>query len=471
MKRGKKFTVLAAALVVVAAGYVLIANFVKDDTAESVKQVTVATIDSAAVTELSWNYGSDTLTLKKNGDSWSYPADASFPLDQSCVQDMLSAVTKVTATRTITGEGLAQYGLKQPVLSISVTTADGKTAKFALGDQNEVSQQYYLEYNGGDTVYLIDNTLASTFSRSLISMAKKEDIPAMADLESLTVMKGTNTDQFIYRAQSDDITYTNAYNWFWMNQSGGKETFLPLDNAKMAALTDSLSGLAWESCVAYNADDAMLKSCGLDDPQTVITAGYQKQADNTQKKTDATFTLELGKTMGTSYFARIKDSRMIYTVSQDTAKALLQVSLDTLRANDVCLMSWDTVDSLDVTADGKTSTIQFDRSAATDKDGKSEVGTSYKANGKTPDADTVETFLTGITGLTAEEKTAIAPVDGNPEITLVFHRNTDNFKTMTLTLTPYGDSDYLVGFNGESRLLVSRDSVKALETAYQAILK
>ena len=72
---------------------------------------------------------------------------------------MTGALSGLTASRVLDEpETLADYGLDDPSLTITATDGDGTAYTFAIGDQNEVTQEYYLLYNGEeDKVYLVDS--------------------------------------------------------------------------------------------------------------------------------------------------------------------------------------------------------------------------------------------------------------------------------------------------------------------------
>ena len=473
MKRSEKFIILAALLVIVAAGYALTSYLTKEEETADEDTVTVAAVETTDVTGISWSYNSEDIALNKAGDSWVYSGDSSFPLDQSFVEAMLSAVSEVTASRSLTDAGqLSEYGLEQPFCVVTIETGANSESKFALGDQNQMTQEYYLQYNDQDTVYLVSDALASAYSHTLLDLVKKEDVPFMTDIDSITIIKGEDIGRIIYREKSDDITYTDVYRWFW-DQGGGEQTLLPLDRKKMANIKDKIISLYWQKCVAYKATSEELAGYGLTETTltlaVVFTDDSQTDENGEAVTENKTFTLQVGNKTDDSYYVRLEDSSMVYTLEATTIDPLMEANYDTLRAEDVCLMDWDTMDMLDVTIDGQTSLISFNREETKDDQGNTVDNITYLMNGATKTKETVVAFLNSITGLTAEEEKADGEREVDAEVTLVFHRNTSNFRTMTLTLSPYGSEDYLAGFNGEARLLVNKDSVDALKAAFNGI--
>jgi hypothetical protein len=130
-------------------------------------------------------------------------------------------------------------------------------------------------------------------------------------------------------------------------------------------------------------------------------------------------------------------------------------------------MDWSTVDSMDVTINGKTSAIAFSRTQSSSD--STATTTTYTVNGTGADSDSVEAFLSAINKLTSENTTDKGTYSEKGEVVIVFHRNTDSYKTMTLTFTQYDSKTYLVSFNGEARLLINKSDVSSLKSSFSSI--
>lgn len=86
-------------------------------------------------------------------------------------------------------------------------------------------------------------------------------------------------------------------------------------------IVDGVRGLNFETCVTYKAEKAALASYGLDKPQMSFTVKGKQTADD-GGSTAVQFTLQVGSKIGSSYYVRLKDSKMVYTVSADEINAL-----------------------------------------------------------------------------------------------------------------------------------------------------
>ena len=73
--------------------------------------------------------------------------------------------------------------------------------------------------------------------------------------------------------------------------------------------------------MTYKADKAALASYGLNKSQMSFTVKGKQTADD-GGSTAVQFTLQVGSKIGSRYYVRLKDSKMVYTVSADEINAL-----------------------------------------------------------------------------------------------------------------------------------------------------
>ena len=233
------------------------------------------------------------------------------------------------------------------------------------------------------------------------------------------------------------------------------------------------------------------------------------------------------------YYMRHSDSNRVFTINSTTYDALKNLTAKDARAMQVDLVPFDTVDALHVTMDGQTKDFTITRAKATDADGKTSTTTTYKLGDKEIDATAFKAFYTKLIGLKAEKvipeaaqgaapETSLvsaqetvpvraqttpqadaqasaalgnalasaqitpqvtpaatptttpqagpeATVQPKPYLTVVFDRNTSNFKQMELRVLPYDSSFYEAQFNGETGLLVNKRDVEALVEAFKGL--
>lgn len=188
----------------------------------------------------------------------------------------------------------------------------------------------------------------------------------MTDLTSVSIETTSGTLTLDYLEDSG-LAYSNQYTWFW-NQDG-EET--PLDTDLAEDLVSTVTGLTWNACVDYQADEDSLGTYGLDIPAATITVEYTESTQVETNETDengdpiyetqetpATFVLELGDYDGDTCYARISGSSMVYRVDGTVADTLLAAKGEDLLPQDVVLMDWSDVTSVEINLDGTTYSLE-----------------------------------------------------------------------------------------------------------------
>ena len=477
MKQGKKLIALCLVLVVLVGVYAATRTLTAEP--EEDEGIAEAALDGDSLTSLSWTADGETLSLVKEEDTWSYEADGSFPLNPDVPQNMVEALSGLTASRTVDNpEALSEYGLDEPVLTITATGTDGGETTFALGDQNEMTDEYYLLCNGDESrLYLVDSTLYNAFSLGLYDMVEMEPLPDFGTVTALTIAQPSGGLELKYVEDSSGLYFNSAYHWF-LDRDGEQ---LALDASKVSTLNGNITGLSWQSCVAYNADEAALAGYGLDDSSAVVVTltyeltetvetGETDEDGNaiTEEQTTAyPFVLRIGSATDEGTYAMLNGSTMVYLIDTETADALRYASYSSLRPDTLCDMDWDTVSRMDVSADGVDTTISFDVQEVETTDGDGETTTEtqplYTAGGAELDSDAVEALLDSIAALTVTGQTSSGQ-EGAELARFTFRRDGEALSELTLTLYEYDAGSCLASFNGESGLLLERSAVDALLT-------
>ncbi len=484
MKRGFRLLLLGCVLVVAVGGYLLLShiNTENEDTASSEdteETVDIAKPASTDIRSMEYVYDGETVCLTRTDSSsdWEYADDSSFPLDQTYPAQMAAAVAALSPTRSFAGGDVADYGLDDPDVSVTVTDADGNQYVYSVGDENDLTYEYYLSADDSGTVYLVDSSLSDAFSNGLFDIVEEEDIPQLKDVQSIAI-DAEAKDVSIYYDEDAHLSYSDSVVWY-LNQN---ETVLPLGTDEVESLIDSLNDMTWSACVSYNADQESLGIYGLLEPAATVRVAYYADVTTATGDTDSsgnpvttttseerTYTLELGSYVGDYCYARLGDSDMVYTIDASLADSLLTAGYASLRSDSVCDMSMSTVDSLDVTIDGVSHTIGITIETTANEDGDATETYAYTLDGAALDSETAEAFLSTLTGLTWTGDTADGDAAGLPEVSVTFHRNTETYATMTLALARYGSDAYRVSFTDADGLLVSADDVTSLMDAFTAL--
>ena len=211
-------------------------------------------LDTDAVESLSWEYEGQTLSFHKE-DSWSYDEDAAFPVDEEKIHALLEQFQAFGVSFTITDpEDLSQYGLDDPVCTISIGTAD-ETYTVLLGDFSTMDSQRYVSIGDGN-VYLAQSDPLDAFDAELSDLIQNDEIPSL-DQVSEIVFSGTENYTITYEEDSTD-TYREEDVYF--TQQNGAHG--PLDTDRVEDYLYTLEYLDLTDYVTYDASEEDLAAYG-----------------------------------------------------------------------------------------------------------------------------------------------------------------------------------------------------------------
>ena len=463
-KRSFRLLCMLGAFGVLLGGYGILSHFTQqEDTAETADTITVAAVEEDQVTAISWTYQGETISLsQQDNGGWVNTEDEAMPIDKDKVEEMLSSLQSVVSTRSIENpENLSDYGLEDPACSINVTEQDGTVLAFSIGDYNSVSGQYYLLYQ--DTVYLVDSTLLSAYSVSQQELIAYETLPDLSDTSSISIASGSSQLQLVHETEGmEAYTYnTDAYTWF----SQQEDSYTPLSTSAVNDLKSKITGMSFLSCESWNADADSLVEYGLSQPAGTVTVAYLEDTedeDSTEEPAEQTLTLLLGDYTEDGCYVMLEGSKMVYTIDSTTADALLLASVNELLPTKICLIPENTVTSMEITLDGVSSEITLTHEETTDEDGETSTETISISSGVTLDQDAVDAAFESLQSLESQGTAASDAGQREPVLSITFHRNTETYSELTLTFSTYDSANYLVTFQGESRMLASKSDVRNL---------
>lgn len=225
---------------------------------EEAENASIELLDMGAddITGFSYQYEGETIAFVKEDGTWYLDSDRDFPVTQSSIEGKLSSVASTTASRKIeiSEDNLADYGLDEPVNTITITDSEGNETVLEIGDQNGTSSEYYCRFNESDQVYMISSSLNSMMSFDIYTIVDMEDFPSfdMDSIKEFTVDDGSSV-----RSLDADDDYS-AYS--------------------------AASGMYYTQHIDYNAED--LSVYGLDDPQYTVTIKYLEESE--EESTDST---------------------------------------------------------------------------------------------------------------------------------------------------------------------------------------
>ena len=336
---------------------------------EKVEQIknsgeTILTIPIDTVTALSWTNEDGTFSFTKD-EAWTYDGDFAFPVDEEKVNELLAQFEDFAAAFVINDvEDYAQYGLDEPICTISITAGE-ETYTVELGDFSKMDEQRYVSIGDGKA-YLVNHDPLDEFDAVLRDMILDDIIPEFDTAEQIA-FTGSENYTISYDEETKSICADDVY------FTDGK----PLDTAVITEWLTSLHELDLTNYVSYNVTDEELETFGLDEPALTITLDYSSSDEDGNETDSGTLVLHLSQNPeelaayeeaianeedvlpDVTCYARVGDSQIVYQITQSEFDALTDVSYDALRHQKLFTADFDTVTSVDVTLEGETYTFTY----------------------------------------------------------------------------------------------------------------
>lgn len=196
-KQKKQLLVLLVLLILLILAYVGISFYNTSKEEEEAEQAEAETIHVTSlsvsdITEFSYVLDGETLSFTKNGSDWSYDADQSIDIDEDVLETLLEKAADITSTEEVTEyDNLADFGLEEPANVISLTTEEATTTIY-VGSENEVTGDYYLMLADGDTIYVVDSTVATGFNKTIEDLTAEPE-----DTETETPEEAESTESVV----------------------------------------------------------------------------------------------------------------------------------------------------------------------------------------------------------------------------------------------------------------------------------
>ena len=444
MKRQKRLMALLGILAVCIAGAVIVSGIDFDEKMTET-QTAIVDVETSKITRLSWDYEGEVAFSCRDGE-WTYDGDEKMPVDQELLNEVAENLSDISSDKKVEEpQSLGVYGLEDPAYRITIETED-ETYEISVGDESFSDGEVYIS-NGDAYVYLTDSGLVDEIAYSLLDCVAKEEIPEMEKVHSLSVDKETPVE--IVYAKDSGYCYSDLYTYYLKE---GKN-YRNLDNDTTGDLFETLTAFEWTECVDYYAEDSELASYGLDEPDASVSVSYEDGDGKTGE-----FVYEVG-TADDKYYAKMKDSSIVYGIESDVYEAAVNASYGELKPDEVILLDWGTVESVDIEMDGAMYTVEVKES------GEDEY--TYTFNDEEIDFGSVVEELEGITTDPDEEAST---GDNKEELTLTFHRGTEAYETVELVFYQYNGSYCVAVLDGAELGCVTRESVVDLKEAVNTII-
>ena len=502
-KKTVKMVLALASLTILCGTYVGVSAYVsKQEEAESSKeeekQVSVTEASADEIETVKFLIDKQEITFRKKDDLWVKSDDEAFPVSQDTLNNAAGMLGDLKAERVLKDvDDLSEYGLDSPVNTIVFKTKDGEETTIKVGAENESVSQYYVKKNEDDkTVYLVANASLIPFMNSLYDYAEAGTFPEISS-ENIKAIQVEGETSYSLSADENGVWYV----------SDG-ENREKADSAKATSTASSFSTLEYASFVNYNASEEEMESYGLNKPYANIILDYEekvskKETDNLQveeteseeaenieekqgeirgkkkgeeteekkeepEMEDKSLVIHVGSEAeeGARYVS-VDDSKEVYTMSGETLSTFLDKDDSDFWDMNVCYVSINDIESIEITYKGETNTINVSRETSKDEDGNETETLSYEMDGKELDSIKMNTFYNKASNMTAQKRVSDdTTLNSEPEMKIVL-RKTDGTEA-EISYHSYDSNFY--GVKAENKIyMVNKMNIKEMFEAYEQV--
>ncbi len=473
MAKGKKknaITIVVLLLLVVAMGaaYFLLVNRnaegSEDSDTEEDTSVVLSEFEDEEISELSFDIGTLAMTLvyDAEADTWSDSEDPDFPVYQTKANSMRNVLAGLTAIQMVTDapEDIAEYGLDDPMMTMTLTLTDGSEFTVYLGSSLVTGDGYYVMVDGDPAVYVVSNTIYTTYHIELADLTQRDDMPNLTAEQIRTLL--VESEEFgnfemSYESYSQyDYSENNMYPWTIFQPYGSPVSG---DTTEILEMLENYTTFTLTDCVDYNAED--LSVYGLDEPAGSITITYVLEEEETEGDSEEeteteevleTFTLYFGDLdeAGEYYYVRQEGSTAVHTMAKATLETKVDIDAFSLAANMPALIFIENCVQIDLNVDGETHEMVLEHTEVTDEEGETSTESVFYYDGtEAADESAFRSLYQNLISFSV--KTALTKEwdeTAEPYITIVFHKNTEERSELTVEFLPYDDDFYAVRVNG-----------------------
>ena len=489
MKRSKKLIILAsllAATVIVYFAVTIISAKIseKNSVSEQEGVFSPAPFEAADISTISYSYGSNDFTLVRTDEGWSLDGEPAFNVDAETVDAMADAIVGMSGTRKL--EGAMEdsvYGFESPACTVTVKLANGTEYVFKQGDQNAVTEEYYLKAN--DEVYTIESAIKSAFSKTRNDLYLFDELPDLSGITALTLKMGDESIRVVYKSEPEQYDFAGSANYYLEADTG----LIKLDTDTASALFDEAKTLSWYAITECSATSEQLTEYGFDEPTVIATVDYILDSEL------KSFTMEIGGAYSSYYYyARLPGSNTVYRIDDDLGDLAVAFTLDSYAEK--TLLGLDEASLTALTANAGTELsftvgTRIVEAEETEEEAAEEEATEEEATEEAAeeaateeaveetveeaaepvteravyldDADVTESFDAMFEYLNALDATGLATEEGGEAVlTLTAEQDNKLFPTVSIEIREFDADSYIAVRSDGMQFTVSADEIDKL---------
>jgi len=430
--------------------------------------------------------GNEVLNFRRYDGRWYSTDVVDFPLDQTYLTKMQVTSERLNGVRTVEGgyERLADFGLDDPYLTVTIDNDAGEGYTYYVSDMNVSTAMYYLVLEGDETVYVVNGSTPQSFEDypTLDSLLKQDELPELvvSDIKRFVFKAADNSElEFLRYDKNLHESYTDQHIW-WFRQDGGE--WQAASNDATGEQLYYLVNLGLMNCVDYHATEEELVSYGLTEDSSFFAVEYDYYYVENQEFTEANYErfsrteeyrLWIGNEDGEgASYVRLEGSDKVYRMASLLTMDYSAPQVEKFYDTDLCLLNKSDIKHAVVTApDGRTWNINVDEMVVSTHGAQSDTKIEYyytDDEGNELDAEIMDAFFDDLFKM-RREGVAKSHITENELLRVEIERYSD-YGDVTLVFYEHdGKLNTRVAFNEDDDILVTYYAVDLLMDYLQKV--
>ncbi|MBZ4665040.1 DUF4340 domain-containing protein [Mahella sp.] len=448
MRRTRNVIILVVVLALLAGTYAYLTRRPQQAEQDS-ESVEISKLNKDDIVKMTLERKDGSLTFVKKDDKWVAEGNESIALNQTAVDDLAYTFASLYAEQVVEEDpqDLAQYGLKEPVVTAMATLKDNTVKTLYLGNKTPTGT-YYLMAEGDPKVYEVWMNHGEHLSYTLNDV-RDTTLPQI-NTQELTYLKmwkegGRTIEIKTNESQTEDQAQFGLGLW-QMTQPYSEP--VGVDTQYFQPVLDALPNIAIDGFVEDNPKD--LAQYGLDKPKGELIV----------KDKQNTLHLLIGDDKDdTQVYFKTADSPSVYVMSKDKLTFMDTEPYDIMEKF-AYIVNIDDVDRIIVEANGKTHDITLSRTTkkAEEEGEEDEVITTYKVDGKVVEEDPFKQYYQSLIGMTVDAEID-EQLEEVPEVKTTFFLNKGSEREVHVNYVPYNRDFYAVFRGGKAEFVLSKQQV------------
>lgn len=389
-------------------------------------------------------------TIIPDGDAYRVEELGALPQDLTLVQYLAESTFDLTTSTEIGEvEDLAEYGLANPVITITLTFDDGGQKTLLLGNTVPFDEESrYFCTPDSSYVYVVkaDKHLAEGQEAFVSKKVIRNEAGKEGDSFSSLALWGSDFPEKLVVTQQDGVYRMVA------------PVSSAVDESQVSYAAVQLSGLTAQEAVAVHPSAELLTSLGFDTPRTELEATLN----------GVYYHIKVAAKDSNTDYVLVDGMDVVYQVLRSNISAWADLDRLSLQDRRVSNIGIEEIAQLSY----RSGEISFQLSATrTEDDSRSTEDKTYytyqaESNGTPLDSSAYETFAAAAGALTIVEHQL--PTEGTAEVTLTW--KTFEGVEHKLELIPFDDTLTRAVLDGSQMGLVRQSAVQNLQKAAAGLL-